>query len=329
MQQRSDSAPSGPVRIVFLDRGTIGPSVDLTKPAFWHEWIEYESTPRDAVVKRLANAHIAITNKVPIGARHLEELPHLRMISVAATGCDVIDVAACRERGVVVANVRGYAVNTVPEHAFALILALRRGLVGYRQDVIDGQWQKAGQFCFFTHPIRDLAGSTLGIVGEGAIGQSVARLGQAFGMRTLFAAHKGVSGLGPLYTPFDEVLETSDVITLHCPLTPGTRGMIAMPEFRQMKKRPLLINTARGGLVVEEDLVRALDEGLIAGAGFDCLTAEPPSRDHPFSRIMGRPNVIITPHIGWASQEAQQECWRQVIDNIESFEGGHSSNAVA
>jgi glycerate dehydrogenase len=188
----------------------------------------------------------------------------------------LIDLAACRERGIVVANVRGYAVNTVPEHTFALILALRRGLVGYRQDVIDGRWQKAGQFCFFTHPVRDLAGSTLGIIGEGAIGQSVARLGQAFGMRALFAAHKGVSGLGPLYTPFDEVLENSDVITLHCPLTPSTRGMIGMPEFRQIEKRPLLINTARGGLVVEEDLVMALEKGLIAGAGFDCLTAEPP-----------------------------------------------------
>ncbi len=203
---------------------------------------------------------------------------------------------------------RAYAVNTVPEHTFALILALRRGIVGYRQDVIDGQWLKAGQFCFFTHPIRDLAGSTLGIIGEGAIGQSVARLGQAFGMRTLFAAHKGVSGLGPLYTPFDEVLETSDVITLHSPLLPGTRNMIGMPEFRKMKKRPLLINTARGGLVVEEDLVQAVKEGLIAGAGFDCITKEPlprrplfprdhgpTQRDHHAARRLGQPGGHADP----------------------------------
>lgn len=195
--------------------------------------------------------------------------------------------------------------------------------------MIDGRWQKSGQFCFFTHPIRDLAGSTLGIIGEGAIGQSVARLGQAFGMRTLFAAHKGVAGLGPLYTPFEEVLATSDVLTLHCPLLPATRGLIAMPEFRQMQRRPLLINTARGGLVVEKDLVQALDEGLIAGAGFDCLTAEPPPADHPFSAIMGRPNVIITPHVGWASLEAMQACWCQVIDNIEGFAAGRPSNAAA
>jgi glycerate dehydrogenase len=326
MEQESDSTT---VRIVFLDRGSIGPSVDLQKPAFCHAWAEHEATPPAEVVNRLVRADIAVTNKVPIRAHHLAELPHLKMIAVAATGYDVVDVAACRARGIVVSNVRGYAVNTVPEHTFALILALRRGLVGYRQDVIDGEWQRSGQFCFFTHPIRDLAGSTLGIIGEGAIGQSVARLGEAFGMRTLFAAHKGVSGLGPLYTPWDEVLETSDIITLHSPLLPATRGMIAMPEFRQMKKRPLLVNTARGGLVVEEDLVTALEEGLIAGAGFDCLTAEPPPADHPFNAILGRPNVIVTPHVGWASQEAMQGLWRQTIDNIENFRAGRPSNAVA
>jgi len=316
------------VRIVFLDRGTIGPSVELTKPAFAHEWIEHATSPHDEVVQRLAGARIAIVNKVPIRGHHLKQLPDLKLIVVAATGYDVIDVPACREHGVTVCNVRAYAVNTVPEHAFALILALRRGIVGYRQDVIDGEWEKAGQFCFFTHPIRDLAGSTLGIIGEGAIGQSVARLGQAFGMRTLFAAHKGVSGLGPLYTPFDEVLETSDVITLHSPLLPGTRDMIGMAEFRKMKKRPLLINTARGGLVVEQDLVQAIKEGLIAGAGFDCITKEPLPADHCFREIIGRPNVIITPHVGWASQEAMQGLWRQVIDMIEGFQAGRPFNAV-
>jgi glycerate dehydrogenase len=325
MQRRNEAAM---VRIVFLDRGTIGPSVELTKPAFAHEWIEHAQSPHDEVVQRLAGARVAVLNKVPIRGHHLKQLPDLKLIVVAATGYDVIDVPACREHGVTVCNVRAYAVNTVPEHAFALILALRRGIVGYRQDVIDGQWLKAGQFCFFTHPIRDLAGSTLGIIGEGAIGQSVARLGQAFGMRTLFAAHKGVSGLGPLYTPFDEVLETSDVITLHSPLLPGTRDMIGMAEFRKMKKRPLLINTARGGLVVEEDLVQAIKEGLIAGAGFDCITKEPLPTDHCFREIIDWSNVIITPHVGWASQEAMQTLWRQVIDMIEGFQAGRPFNAV-
>ena len=315
-------------RIVVLDRNTIGPTVDLIRPDFTHEWIEHATTTSGDVVARLAGARIAITNKVPIRGADLQRLPHLKMIAVAATGYDVIDVPACRELGVVVANVRGYAVNTVPEHTFALLLALRRSIVGYRQDVIDGQWERSGQFCFFTHPVRDLAGSTLGIIGEGAIGQSVARLGQAFGMQTLFAAHKGVDGLGPLYTPFEDVLARSDVITLHSPLMPGTRNMIAMPEFRKMKKQPLLINTARGGLVVEQDLVQALDQGLISGAGFDCLTEEPPPPDHCFREILQRPNVIVTPHIAWASQEAMQTLWHQVIANIEAFQAGRTYNLV-
>lgn len=315
-------------RIVFLDRATIGPTVTIKRPAFEHDWIEHQATARDQVVDRLRGASIAIINKVPIDAGTLAQLPDLRLIAVAATGYDLVDVAACKARGVVVANVRGYALHTVPEHTFALILALRRALIGYREDVIAGEWQRAGQFCFFNHPIRDLYGSTLGIIGEGTIGQEVARLGQAFGMRTLFAAHKGVSGLGPLYTPFDEVLETSDVITLHAPLMPRTRNLLAMPEFQRMRRRPLLINASRGGLVNEADLVRALDEGLIAGAGFDCLSAEPPTADHPFWRILERPNVIVTPHVAWASAEAMQALWDQLVATIESFERGAPVNVV-
>jgi glycerate dehydrogenase len=316
-------------RVVFLDRATIGPSVDLRRPDFPHEWIEHEATAADQVPERLAGATIAITNKVPIREAALAELPDLKMIAVAATGYDVVDLAACRERGIVVANVRGYAVTSVPEHTFALILALRRALIGYRADVMAGEWQKAGQFCFFTHPIEDLRGATLGIIGEGTIGQAVARLGQAFGMRTLYAAHKGVEGLGPLYTPFPEVLETSDVITLHAPLMPSTRNLLAMAEFRQMKRRPLVINASRGGLVNEADCVRALEDGLISGIGFDCLTSEPPQDDHPFWPILDRPNVIVTPHVAWASEQAMQDLWNQVIASIENFHRGEPTNLVA
>jgi glycerate dehydrogenase len=316
-------------RIVFLDSDTMGPGVTLTRPRFPHEWTAHGATRPDQVAERLAEATIAITNKVPIRAADIARLPNLRMIGVAATGTDVIDPEACRARGIVVSNVRGYAVNTVPEHTFALMLALRRNIVGYRQAVIDGEWQKSGQFCFFTHPIRELAGATLGIMGEGAIGQSVAQIARAFGMRPLFAAHKGVEGLGPLYTPFDEVLAVSDVITLHCPLTPSTRHMIGMPEFRKMRKQPLLINTARGGLVVEEDAIRALDEGLISGLGFDCLTGEPPGVDHCFAPILDRPNVIVTPHVAWAGEQARQSLWDQLVSHIENFHAGQPSNVVA
>ena len=316
-------------RIVFLDRDTIGPGVELTKPSFPHQWVEHPQTTPGHVGDRLVGATVAITNKVPLRRATLDRLPTLRCIAIAATGHDVIDIEACREKGITVTNVRGYAVATVPEHTFALILALRRGLIGYRNDVIAGEWQRSGQFCFHAHPIADLAGSTLGIIGEGAIGQAVARLGQAFGMRTLFAAHKGKTGLGPLYTPFDRVLAESDVITLHCPLMPETRNLLAMAEFRQMQRRPLIINASRGGLVHEADLVAALDQGLIAGAGFDCLTAEPPAPDHPLMGVLDRPNVIVTPHVAWAGQKAMQTLWHQVVANIEAFHRGEPANVVA
>ena len=242
-------------RIVFLDRSTIGPAVDLTKPSFEHEWVDYDRTAPDQVVERLADADIAVSNKVPIRGDAIAQLPKLKMICIPATGYDAFDIPACRERGIVVSNVRGYAMNTVPEHTFALILALRRSLVGFRQDVIDGKWQEAAQFCFFTHPINDLAGSTLGIFGEGILGQAVARLGQAFGMRTLFAAHKGVEGLGPLYTPFDEVIRQSDIITTHAPLMASTRDMIGAREFGMMTRKPMIITGNRAAIIFTESVV--------------------------------------------------------------------------
>lgn len=315
-------------KIVFLDRATIGPSVSITKPTSPHAWEAYDRTSAEQVVDRLRDADVAITNKVPIRSDALAQLPKLKMISVAATGYDVVDIQACGERGIVVSNVRGYAVNTVPEHVFSLIFALRRNLIGYRQDVIAGEWQKAGQFCFFNHSIRDLSGSRLGIIGEGVIGQAVARIGRALGMDVVFAAHKGVQGLGPLYTPWHEVLETSDVLTLHAPLTPVTRNMISGPEFRVMRRCPLLINTSRGGLVDEQALVEALDTGAISGAGFDVLTSEPPRPDNPLLSVLQRPNVIVTPHVAWASVEAMQTLWNQTVQHIDDYLRGSPSNVV-
>ena len=317
-----------PQRIVFLDRDTIAPQIRLRAPSFAHELVEHPRTAAEQVVPRLAGATIAILNKVPITAAMLEQLPQLKLIAVAATGTDCIDKAAAASRGVSVANIRGYALNTVPEHTFALILALRRNIVAYRESVLAGRWQQAAQFCYFDFPIHDLAGARLGIIGEGVLGQRVAELGRAFGMLPMFAAHKGVSGLGPLYTPWQQVLETADVITLHSPLTPQTRRMIAMPEFEAMKRRPLIVNTARGGLVDEADLVQALDRGLISGAGFDVTDGEPPAPDHPLMRAASRPNLILTPHVAWASDEAQQTLADQLIDNIEHFVAGNPSNLV-
>lgn len=315
-------------KIVFLDRSTIAPQITLRRPAFPHTLAEHQQTAPGEVLERLAGATVAIVNKVQLPGEVLAKLPDLKLVAVAATGTDCVDKGYCQAHGIAVTNIRGYALRTVPEHAFALMLALRRSIVPYREDTLAGDWQRSGQFCFFNHPIRDLGGARLGIVGEGVLGQRVAELAKALGMVTMFAAHKGKSGLGPLYTPWDEVLETSDVITLHSPLTPETRNMIAMPEFRRMARRPLLINTARGGLVDEEALERALDEGLVSGAGIDVTLPEPPPADGPLMRIARRSNVIVTPHVAWASDEAQQALADQLIDNIEGFVAGKPRNLV-
>ncbi len=315
-------------RIVFLDRETFGPSIEITRPAVSHDWAQYGATEPGELVERLAGATVAILNKVPIGQDAITALPELKMIAVAATGYDVVDLAACRQAGITVCNVRGYATETLPEHVFALMLALRRSIVPYRQDVIDGVWQEAGQFCFFDHPIHDLAGSTLGIVGSGTLGRAVARLGEAFGMQVIQAGRKGDPDPGEGRVPFDEMLRRADVITLHCPLTPETKGLIADAEFAAMERRPVLINTARGGIVDEAAAVRAVEQGHVAGLGFDVLTSEPPTEGNPLLAIAGRPNVIITPHVAWASDGAQTAVWRQTIENVEAFLAGQPMRVV-
>jgi len=318
-------------KIVFLDRATIEKNIVVRKPKFDHEWIEHSHTDHknsNLILERLKGTTIAIINKVPMREENLKKLPDLKMIAVAATGTDVVDKEYCKNNNIVVSNIREYAITTVPEHTFALILALRRGIIGFREDVIKGEWKKADQFCFFNHEIKELNQSTIGIFGEGAIGQGVANIARGFNMNIMFAAHKGVEGLGPLYTPWEEVLESSDVITMHAPLLPQTKHMISIPEFKKMKKKPIIINTARGGLINEEDLVKALEEGYISGAAFDVITKEPIPDDHPFFKIIDRPNFILTPHVSWASQEAMQILSDQLIDNIENFVKGKSTNVV-
>jgi glycerate dehydrogenase len=312
-------------RVVFLDRASLKATVRSPKGA--GAYVEYDKTPPEEIVPRLAGADVAIVNKVPMRAATLEKLPDLKMIAVAATGYDVVDVAYCKAHGIAVANIRNYAVHTVPEHAFMMILALRRSLLAYREDVQNGVWNKSDQFCFFTHPIGDLHGSTLGIIGEGAIGQGTAAIGRAFGMNVLFADHPPPRMEGVTFTPHEEVLARSDVISLHCPLMPSTRNLIDLAAFRKMKRTAILINTARGGLVEESALIQALDEGLIAGAGFDVLTVEPPRNGHPLLDVR-RPNFILTPHIAWASDGAMQFLADQLIDNIESWAAGKPQHLV-
>jgi glycerate dehydrogenase len=317
--------PDRPQQVVFLDRSTL--KADVRRPAFAHTWQEYPVTAAGELPERLRDATIAITNKVPLRAETLRGLPGLRMIAVAATGYDVVDVAYCRAHDIAVSNIRNYAVHTVPEHVFTLITALRRNLIAYRSDVEKGRWQQIDQFCFFDHPIRDLYGSTIGIIGEGVLGQGTAQIARGFGMRVLFADHPPPKAAGVEFTPLERVIAESDIISLHVPLTPETRNMIGIEELRRMKRSALLINTARGGLVDEQALAQALKEGLIGGAGFDVLTREPPKDGNPLLELR-QPNFILTPHIAWASDEAMQFLADQLIDNIEGFVAGSARNLV-
>jgi glycerate dehydrogenase len=307
--------------IVFLDRETVG--AELRTPNFPHSYREYAVTRGPQVVERLKDATIAIINKVPMRKETLAQLPKLKLIAVAATGTDVIDKDYCRTAGITIVNIRNYAFNTVPEHVFALIFALRRNLVAYREDVRKGAWQRADQFCFFPHPIRDIAGSTIGIIGFGALGKSVAQRAKALGMRVLATDIVAQPGLVDL----PKVLEESDIVTLHVPLTPETRAMIGKEQLAMMRRDAILINTARGGLVDEHALAQALKEKVIAGAGFDVLTTEPP-KDGNILLELDLPNFILTPHIAWASREAMQILADQLIDLIEAFVAGRPQNVV-
>jgi glycerate dehydrogenase len=312
-------------RIVFLERNTIQAS--FRRPNFEHEWIEYGETFPEQVVERLRGATIVISNKLSLREAELSEARGLKLIAIAATGSDCVDLDYCRTRGIAVGNVRGYAANAVPEHVLMLILALRRNLLAYRDDVQHGKWQLSKQFCLLTHELRDIKGSTLGIIGFGSIGRSMARLGEALDMRVLIAEHKSAEIVRDGRTGFAEVLRHSDIVTLHCPLTEATRNLFGRAEFEMMKRDALLINTARGKLIEDTALIEALQEGLIAGAGLDALREEPPRDGNPLLDL-NLPNLIITPHVAWASNEAMQALADQVIDNIEGFVAGRPRNLL-
>jgi glycerate dehydrogenase len=303
-------------RIVFLDRDSL--HAQVRRPAFAHAWTEYGATDAAQVRERLRQATIAITNKVPLRESDLAQLPELKMVAIAATGTDNVDLEACSARGIVVKNIVNYSLVSVPEHVFTLILALRRNLRAYCADVEAGLWEKSSRFCLLDHPIADLAGSRLGIIGYGALGKKVAMLGRAFGMQVCVASRSAVDEEGVTLLPLEELLRTADVVSLHVPLNEQTRAMIGAGQLATMKRNALLINTARGGLVDEAALATALQHGVIGGAGFDVLSKEPPQASNPLL-AMRLPNFILTPHVAWASAGAMQTLADMLIDNIESF----------
>jgi glycerate dehydrogenase len=308
-------------RIVHLDKSTMG-GFEIPRPDMPHEWIEHDFTLPADVVSRLAGAQIAIINKVRMDAATLAVLPDLKLIAVTATGTDVVDGSAAKERGIEVRNVVGYAGTSVAEHVLMLIFALARGLVPFRNSVIDGRWETGQTFCVFAAPVRDLVGQRLGLFGSGAIAQAVATRARAMGVEVVFAGRKGQeAGEGRL--PFEEVLATSDIVSLHCPLNEETQHLLNAESMAAMKRGALIINTARGALIDLEALDQALNAGQIGGAGIDVAPVEPPPPGSVILRLARRDNVIVTPHSAWLSEQAVTDLAARTGDNVAIFLANH------
>ncbi|MBK8480299.1 MAG: 2-hydroxyacid dehydrogenase [Proteobacteria bacterium] len=315
---------------VMLDRDTLAPAdLDLGRlQRSLPQWSTFDNTAVESRVERLQGATVAVANKVPLDATVLDQAPLLRLICVAATGVNNIDLEAARRRGIAVCNVAGYSSDSVAQHVFTLLLALRSRLLAYDRDVRAGAWQRSSLFCRLDHPLEELAGQTLGIVGLGAIGSRVQRIATAFGMRVLIAARPGRPAARAGRLPLFELLPQVDALTLHCPLTPQTEGMIGPRELASMRPNALLINTARGSLVDEAALASALRRGTLGGAGVDVLSEEPPRGGNPLLDP-SIPQLIVTPHVAWGTRQARQRLVDEVAQNIEAFRAGCVRNRVA
>ena len=311
------------MNIVFLDRATIGPSIQFPKPAFNHHWTEYPQTTPEQTIVRLQNADIAITNKVVIDKTVLDHCPKLQYIAVAATGMNVVDLNACAERGITVANVSDYATQDVAEHVFMLMLALTKQLKAYSAALAQGQWQASKQFCFFLDnqpPISTLRGKKLGLIGTGNIAQATAKLAEAFAMNVVYYSPSGRKNVGAAAcVSLNQLLTTSDIISIHCPLTEHTQTLIGEKQFALIKPSALLINTARGPIIDINALLNALHDNKLAGAGLDVLPEEPPTQDCAIMQALDNPRLIVTPHTAWASHNAMQTLANQLIQKLETF----------
>lgn len=312
----------------FLDTGSLGGGLDWSalddSARRWH-W--HHSTAREKVPERLAGMDIAITNKIVIDADAIAGADRLKLICVAATGIDNVDVEAAAARGIPVLNVTGYATPAVSQHVLALMLAHATRWPSYAASVRRGDWAASEFFCRLDYPIEELSGQTLGIVGYGELGRAVAGLAQAFGMRIRVAERPGATHIRDGRVPVEQVLEQADVISLHCPLTPDTRHLIDADALARMKDNAFIINTARGAIIDSAALVGALRDGAIAGAALDVLDQEPPPADHPLLEP-DIPNLIVTPHSAWGSRGARQRMLDALAANIESFKAGDPRNRV-
>jgi glycerate dehydrogenase len=304
---------------VLLDQKTLGDDVDLTKLSqMFSHWHAYPLTDVEQIVTRCHDAQLIITNKVELSRETLMQLPNLRLIAVAATGVNNIDMVAAGDLNIDVLNVEGYAASSVAQHAFSLLLRLTNRARDYQQFINQGEWQKSPFFCNLDFPMLELAGKNFGIVGFGSLGQSTAKLAQAFGMKLLISERPGATTIRDERVSFEQLLAHADVVSLHCPLTEETDRLINSGTLKLMKSSALLINTARGGLINEPDLVAALGTGEIAGAALDVLSTEPPVDGNCLLEYRGN-NLIVTPHIAWATTDARQRLVDILTRNISKF----------
>ena len=317
------------MEIVILDGYTLNPgdlSWDILKE-FGNVSV-YHRTPVSRVCELSKKANIIITNKVPLDGDTIAELVDLRLIVVSATGYDMVDVQEATKRNIPVTNVPTYGTDSVAQMVFALLLEFCHRVQKHSDAVISGEWSKSKDFCFWNYPLMELAGKTIGIIGFGRIGRRVAQLADAFGMKVI-AFDQAKTDAPQLncfeWSSIDRLLQRSDVVTLHCPLVPETQGLINGETLKMMKPSSILINTSRGGLVIDDELAHALNTGAIAGAALDVLTREPPASDNP---LLYAKNILITPHISWATKEARTKLMDTVVQNIKCFIDGKPVNVV-
>ncbi|MEX2494770.1 MAG: D-2-hydroxyacid dehydrogenase [Woeseia sp.] len=319
-------------RAVFLDFATLGPSgpgqLDASALLKVLPALEFiDSTPGNEIAERLNDAEFVLTNKARLGAPVLAGATKLRYIGLTATGTDNVDLDAARKRQIAVTNIRAYCTRSVVEHVFAVLLNLTHSIRQYRQAVAAGDWRRSQDFCLLEYPIRELSAMTLGVVGYGELGSAVAKMGEAFGMRTLIGRRRGAAASNDGRVDFQELLERSDVVSLHCPLREETTNLLSAAEFGSMRRQSILINTARGGLVDSQALVDALRDGKIAGAAIDVLREEPPVNGDPLLDYEGA-NLILTPHIAWGTIEARQNALDELAGNVAAFLEGEERNRV-
>ncbi len=314
---------------VFLDRDSLNhDDLDFSSlQSTLADWRFYADTQPEQTASRIADAEVVVSNKVMLDEAALDAAPKLKLIAIAATGTNNVDLNVAARRGISVCNIRRYATPSVVQHVFALLLSLTRHLNDYQAAVRRGDWQRSGQFCLLDYPIRELGDLTLGIIGYGELGRAVADTAdRAFGMRVLLAQRPG-GPAQPGRIALHELLPQLDVLSLHCPLTAETRGLLGREQLALMKPDALLINAARGGIVDEAALATALLGGKLGGAGIDVLSEEPPTADSPLLQ-QALPNLIVTPHIAWASRQSRQRLLDQLAENIAAFVAGRPQNLV-